>query len=129
MFSANYYLWLKVVDQKSATLGIAKRETMIALEADHKQVCKFESESDDNYEQVIGNILEMAEGAVGKYLGSETPQTNPPQTNPPQTNPSQTNQQQTNQQTNPPNARRESDASYTIRYTTLEVTRSSGRGP
>jgi hypothetical protein len=51
---------------------------MIPMDADHKGICKFESEDDDDYEQVAGNIMEMAEGAVDWYLGSKRPESSPP---------------------------------------------------
>jgi hypothetical protein len=38
------------------------------MEADHTNVCKFESADDDNYEQVAGNIVELVEAATKAYV-------------------------------------------------------------
>jgi len=53
------------VDKKSATLGLSgKREKQLSLAADHASICKFESPDGDDFEQVIGNLEDMAEGAL-----------------------------------------------------------------
>jgi hypothetical protein len=53
------------VDDKSATLGLSpNRETAIALDLDHRSICKFDSIDDDNYEQVQDNIRELVEDAI-----------------------------------------------------------------
>jgi len=54
-----------IVDKKSATLGLSDtRETQIALDADHNTVCKFASPDGDDYEQVSGNVVFLAESAI-----------------------------------------------------------------
>ncbi|KFY96250.1 hypothetical protein V500_02532 [Pseudogymnoascus sp. VKM F-4518 (FW-2643)] len=54
-----------IVDEQSATLGLSGvRERQISMAADHVSICKFESETDDDYEQVIGNLLYLVEGAL-----------------------------------------------------------------
>lgn len=53
------------MDQKSATLGLpSDREQQIALDANHSNVCKFESIDDDDYEQVKENISMMIREAL-----------------------------------------------------------------
>ncbi|KAI9818975.1 MAG: hypothetical protein M1832_004143 [Thelocarpon impressellum] len=52
-----------IVDKKSATLGLSgQRETQVARDADHSEVCKFAS-ADGEYELVAGNLKRLAEGA------------------------------------------------------------------
>ncbi|KAL0636312.1 hypothetical protein Q9L58_004769 [Maublancomyces gigas] len=54
-----------IVDQKSATLGLSMdRETPIGLDANHSNICKFGAINDDQYEQVEGNIMELAKKAL-----------------------------------------------------------------
>ncbi|KAK3190887.1 hypothetical protein K4F52_003204 [Lecanicillium sp. MT-2017a] len=54
-----------IVDKKSATLGLpGTRETSIGLDSDHDGICKFSSATDDMYEQVSGNIIDLVERAV-----------------------------------------------------------------
>lgn len=40
------------------------RETLIGLDANHSNICKFGAIKDDCYEQVEGNIMELAEKAL-----------------------------------------------------------------
>lgn len=40
------------------------RETPIGLNANHSDICKFGAINDDNYEQVEGNISELAKKAL-----------------------------------------------------------------
>lgn len=40
------------------------RETPIGLNADHSDICKFGAINEDNYEQVEGNIFELAKKAL-----------------------------------------------------------------
>lgn len=55
----------KIVDKKSATLGLSmNRETPIGLNANHSGIYKFGAIGDDDYEQVEGNIVELAEKAL-----------------------------------------------------------------
>lgn len=50
----------QIVDKRSAVLGLAgSREEIIALEADHSNLCKYESAEDPLYIQVAGNIKSM----------------------------------------------------------------------
>ncbi|KAI0897700.1 hypothetical protein F4806DRAFT_494425 [Annulohypoxylon nitens] len=49
-----------VVDRKSAVLGLpGTREKQLALEADHRSICKFSSDKDPNYQLVAENIIRM----------------------------------------------------------------------
>ena len=53
------------MDKKSATLGLpGTREKQIAMDADHSQICKFERDDDDAYEQVADNMVELIANAV-----------------------------------------------------------------
>ncbi|KAH6683908.1 hypothetical protein B0J14DRAFT_571676 [Halenospora varia] len=53
-----------VVEKESAVLGLAgTRETAIALNLDHSQICKFD-EINEVYKQVEENIFRLAESAV-----------------------------------------------------------------
>jgi hypothetical protein len=53
------------VDKKSATLELAgTREKVIALEANHAGICKFNLPDGADYELVSGNIIQLAERAV-----------------------------------------------------------------
>ena len=55
----------QIVDEVSATLGLpGGRETQIAVEANHSTICKFSSATDDNYEQVADNLVDLVERAV-----------------------------------------------------------------
>ncbi|KAI1372216.1 hypothetical protein F4677DRAFT_433331 [Hypoxylon crocopeplum] len=46
-----------VVNKSSATLGLpGTREKQIALDANHRNICKFDSEKDSSYQQVADNI-------------------------------------------------------------------------
>ncbi|KAL1985939.1 hypothetical protein VTN96DRAFT_7204 [Rasamsonia emersonii] len=57
-----------VVDKTSATLNLPdSRETQIALDADHKNICKFASALDENYKQVSRNIVHMANCATKAF--------------------------------------------------------------
>src|SRR5271156_5788674 len=57
----------QIVDQHSATLGLAgHREEAIAIEADHRRICKFDDPKNSNYEQVRDNIVRLAKKAVRK---------------------------------------------------------------
>ena len=50
---------------KSATLGLpGTREERILMDADHNTICKFESAGGSDYENVISNLLPLAEYAV-----------------------------------------------------------------
>ncbi|KAK5735538.1 hypothetical protein LTR17_008071 [Elasticomyces elasticus] len=54
-----------IADKKSAVLGLgSNREIRIALDLDHRNICKFGSEYDDDYEMVRDNIVEMIEEAI-----------------------------------------------------------------
>lgn len=54
------------MDKNSATLGLSgTREIHIGLGADHFNICRFEAIDDDDYEQVEGNIVGLAQEAVG----------------------------------------------------------------
>ncbi|KAI9859416.1 MAG: hypothetical protein M1813_006753 [Trichoglossum hirsutum] len=54
-----------IVDKRSATLGLPlNRETQIALNSNHSEICKFESTGSDDYEQVEGNIVELTKKAL-----------------------------------------------------------------
>ncbi|KAI9774757.1 MAG: hypothetical protein M1839_001624 [Geoglossum umbratile] len=54
-----------IVDKRSATFGLPlSRETQIALDANHSDICKFEAIDSDDYEQVEDNIVELARRAL-----------------------------------------------------------------
>ncbi len=56
------------MDQKSATLGLAgTREIQIAIDADHTTICKFDSPENDAYDQVIDNLVALANSATRAY--------------------------------------------------------------
>ena len=51
--------------KQSATLGLSgKRETRVAMAANHSSICKFEDPKGSDYKQVIGNLQELVEGAI-----------------------------------------------------------------
>ena len=53
------------MDEKSATIGLpTSREKQIGIAADHISICKFEWIDGDDYTQVEGNIVYMAQQAV-----------------------------------------------------------------
>ena len=55
----------QIVDEVSATLGLpGGRETQIAVEANHSTICKFSSATDDTYEQVADNLVDLVDRAV-----------------------------------------------------------------
>ena len=41
------------------------------MDLDHKNICKFDSQDDDDYEQVAGNIIEMVELAIKNVAPAE----------------------------------------------------------
>jgi hypothetical protein len=56
---------LQIVDKRSATFGLPlNRETQIALDANHSDICKFEAIDSDDYEQVEDNIVLLAKRAL-----------------------------------------------------------------
>lgn len=56
---------MQIVDKRSATLGLPlNRETQIALDANHSDICKFEAIDSDDYEQVEDNIVQLAQRAL-----------------------------------------------------------------
>ncbi|TKA73548.1 hypothetical protein B0A55_06437 [Friedmanniomyces simplex] len=60
-----------IADKKSAVLGLgSNRETRIALDLDHRSICKFDTK-DDNHEIVHDNICEMIEDAIENARQSE----------------------------------------------------------
>ncbi|KAI8633498.1 hypothetical protein F5Y19DRAFT_413884 [Xylariaceae sp. FL1651] len=60
-----------VVDPRSAVLGLpGTREKQVPLDADHRSMCKFESEEDCRYQLVASNITDMIEQAT---LGERQP--------------------------------------------------------
>ncbi|KAI9656999.1 MAG: Serine active site containing protein 1 [Trizodia sp. TS-e1964] len=54
-----------VVEPESATLGLMpEREKQLGLDANHSQICKFESEEDPRYKQVESNIIHLINKAI-----------------------------------------------------------------
>ncbi|KAI0846312.1 hypothetical protein F5Y00DRAFT_244189 [Daldinia vernicosa] len=54
-----------VVSPSSAILGLSgTREKRIAMDTDHRNLCKFECENDPRYEQVAVNIVKMVNDAT-----------------------------------------------------------------
>ncbi|KAK6952740.1 hypothetical protein Daesc_005034 [Daldinia eschscholtzii] len=61
-----------VVDQNSAILGLpGTREKQIALDKDHRNICKFSSHDDPEYQQVADNIASMVYSAIRARASSE----------------------------------------------------------
>jgi hypothetical protein len=59
---------LQIVEQRAALLGLPDtRETSIALDADHSNICKFASEDDPVYRLVEENIGRMADDAIERF--------------------------------------------------------------
>ncbi|OAP56177.1 hypothetical protein AYL99_09356 [Fonsecaea erecta] len=57
-----------IVDQKSATLELDPAiENVISVEADHRNVCKFESPESPAYQLVAPNLVKLAHQAVKKF--------------------------------------------------------------
>ncbi|OAL29393.1 hypothetical protein AYO22_02287 [Fonsecaea multimorphosa] len=57
-----------IVDRKSATLELGPAiETVIAVEADHRSICKFESPENPAYKLVADNLVKFAHQAVKKF--------------------------------------------------------------
>lgn len=58
----------KIVDKSSAVLNLPdSRETQIALDADHKNMCKFASPDEENYKHVSANIVHLANSATKAF--------------------------------------------------------------
>ncbi|KAI1177631.1 hypothetical protein F4777DRAFT_540755 [Nemania sp. FL0916] len=58
-----------VVDPKSALLGLpGTRERQIAVDADHRNICKFARDDDPTYKLVEGNIAQMVNEATSQAL-------------------------------------------------------------
>ncbi|KAL1999850.1 hypothetical protein VTN02DRAFT_3893 [Thermoascus thermophilus] len=57
-----------IVDKSSAVLNLPDaRETRIALDADHKTMCKFASPDEENYKHVSANIVHLANSATKAF--------------------------------------------------------------
>jgi hypothetical protein len=55
---------VQIVDAHSAILGLpGKRETAIALDGDHRSICKF-PETNSAYQQVEDGLATLVEGAL-----------------------------------------------------------------
>ena len=55
----------QIVDKESAVLGLAgSREEVISLQADHGNLCKYESETDPSYKQVARNLQDVMRKVV-----------------------------------------------------------------
>ena len=55
-----------IVDQKSATLGLAgKREKVLSVDSNHSDVCKFEGD-DDKFDPIKRAIGKLANDATEK---------------------------------------------------------------
>ena len=52
------------MDPQSATLGSGSNEKQIPIDADHRQMCKFESMEEPTYDQVSKNLVELIESAI-----------------------------------------------------------------
>ena len=80
MFAASCYVncnvWTplicdKIVEMRSATLGLPdSSETVLALDADQKSICRFASEDDDDYQRVSSLIVELVASANEPSLKS-----------------------------------------------------------
>ncbi|KAF2454898.1 hypothetical protein BDY21DRAFT_325395 [Lineolata rhizophorae] len=58
-----------VVDQSSAVLGVS-HEKSSPLWADHRDICRFESEESDNYKHVLASLQEIAEESLKEVGGT-----------------------------------------------------------
>ncbi|KAI1462435.1 hypothetical protein F4805DRAFT_410628 [Annulohypoxylon moriforme] len=62
-----------IVDQNSAVLDLpGTREKQLAIEADHRNICKFKSDKDSAYQQVEDNIVDMIERAYFSHIRSNS---------------------------------------------------------
>lgn len=60
-------LFRLVVDKQSATLGLAgDREKQVAVASDHRNICKFDNEEDNNYKQIAQAFVAMVQSASGR---------------------------------------------------------------
>lgn len=59
-----HYMVVKVVDQRSAVLGL-KHEQQSPLNRDHREICRFGHEEEDDYKTLLRQIERMAGTAVG----------------------------------------------------------------
>jgi hypothetical protein len=57
----------QIVPAHSATLGSGTNEKQIPIDADHRQMCKFDFDQDLIYSQVSKNIVELTEHAIRDY--------------------------------------------------------------
>lgn len=63
-----------VVEKRSAALGSpASRETVVALNASHSQICRFASEDDEEYQRVSQLIADLASSAIEDVMERSLP--------------------------------------------------------
>ncbi|OJJ41230.1 hypothetical protein ASPWEDRAFT_731886 [Aspergillus wentii DTO 134E9] len=57
-----------IVEKNSATFGLpGSRETAIALNADHEEICRYASEYDEDYKHISALIVELADSATKEF--------------------------------------------------------------
>lgn len=62
------------MDKKSATIGLpGQREQEIAVEANHRTICKFDNPENEAYQLVEPNIIRLAEEAVKASKNGQIP--------------------------------------------------------
>lgn len=65
---------IKVVEKRSAILGLpASRETVVALNASHSEICRFASEDDEGYQRVSQLIADLASSAIQNVMEPSLP--------------------------------------------------------
>lgn len=68
------FINIKVVEKRSAALGSpASRETVVALNASHSQICRFASEDDEEYQRVSQLIADLASSAIEDVMERSLP--------------------------------------------------------
>ncbi|KAI9924003.1 hypothetical protein MW887_007461 [Aspergillus wentii] len=57
-----------IVEKNSATFGLpGSRETAIALNADHEEICRYASEYDEDYKHISALIVELADSVTKEF--------------------------------------------------------------
>ena len=64
------YVIIKIVDKHSALLQV-DHEDQIPVEADHHEMCKFASPTDETYEKLYNRMRKMVEAYAKRQLDSQ----------------------------------------------------------
>lgn len=68
------------MDPSSAVIGLAgHREHVLQLNRDHRQICKFEGDSDPDFKLVARHLKRLADAAVGSSPNQHQIQEDPEQ--------------------------------------------------